>query len=71
MNKIRLEKHWVLLGEKMLGKQKSNVSPESMTRIALLLRREEGGRAPWALRGSACYTWPSALKPGGPFPWGL
>lgn len=44
MNKIRLEKHRVLLREKMLGKQKSNVSPENMTRIALLLRREEGGR---------------------------
>lgn len=43
VNKIRLEKHWVLLGEKMLGKQKSSVSPESMTRIALLLRRGREG----------------------------
>lgn len=59
----------------MLGKQKSNASPESMTRIALLVRREEGGGASWPIRGSACPVWPSALKPGvgarGAFPWGL
>lgn len=53
MNEIKLEKHRVFLGEKVPGKQKSNVSPESMTKIALLVR-EEGGGASWAMRGSAC-----------------
>lgn len=54
MNKIGLEKHQVFLGEKILGKQKTNVSPERIARIAPLVRREEGGGASRPIRGSVC-----------------
>ena len=54
----------------MLGRQKSNVSLESMARAALLVRRQEGGGASRAMTGVACPHVVFGTEAWGPFHWG-